>query len=255
MNQMPALPEPCAPQLDIREVLNRRSDLSTFVVHLTREREGRSAKESLLSIIGDRRLRAGQPMGWALGTPGIQLNEEAKMTQRVVCFSETPLEHAYALFADIAARQVKLSGYGLAFTKMVARRVGINPVWYVEFTPGGVRPLANALNAVVQAAAAAGDMGASEIWKLTPFIEGMGSWGEPRRYREFWWEREWRHLGDLDLGPTWDKTIWLCPEDEIDEIKAATGGRPCIDPQWSLEQIIGYLSGLSLDDMTPFWAR
>ena len=36
------------------------------------------------------------------------------MTQRVVCFSETPLEHTCALFANIANRQVRLRGYGVA---------------------------------------------------------------------------------------------------------------------------------------------
>jgi len=37
----------------------------------------------------------------------------------------------------------------------------------------------------------------------------------------------------------------------------AVGGVPgtCIDPNWGLEQIIGHLSGLAADDMTPFLAR
>lgn len=242
-------------EVDVREVLNRRSDLSTFVVHLTRPREGRTAKDALHSIVAERRLRAGQPMGWAMGHPGVRLNEELKLTQRVVCFSETPLEHAYSLFAPIANRQVKLSGHGVAFTKMTARSRGINPVWYVEFTPGGRRPLANALNSLVEEIARQDDAARSSLWKVTPFIEGMGSWGDPRRYREFWWEREWRHLGDLDLAPVWDKLIWLCPESEIDEFSPLLAGRPCIDPNWSLEQIIGRLSGLDQDDLTPFWAH
>jgi len=29
----------------------------------------------------------------------------------------------------------------------------------------------------------------------------------------------------------------------------------CIDPNWGLEQIIGHLSGLAADDMTPFLPR
>ena len=38
------------------------------------------------------------------------------------------------------------------FTKMIARRLGVNPVWYVEFSPGGTRPIANALNRLTEAA-------------------------------------------------------------------------------------------------------
>ncbi len=223
----PDEPPAIVQEVDVRDVLNRRTDLSTFVVHLTRAREAVTAKDALLSIIDDRRLRAGQPMGWALGHPGIRLSEQLKLTQRVVCFSETPLEHACALFAPIANRQVKLAGYGVAFTKMTARGMGVNPVWYVEFTPGGVRPLANALNNLVEEIVRGEDVEQSSLWKVTPFIEGMGSWGEPRRYRESWWEREWRHLGDLDIAPAWDKSIWLCPEEDIDEDRS-TRRRPAM---------------------------
>jgi Putative abortive phage resistance protein AbiGi, antitoxin len=254
---VPPLPIPPRAQLDIREVLNRRTDLSTFVVHLTRNRPGQTAKEALESIIAQRLLRAGEPRGWALGAPGINLTEGMRATQRVVCFSETPLEHAYALFADIAYREVQLHGYGVAFTKMIARKMGCNPVWYVEFTPGGARAIANALNNLVEAAAR-NQPTFDDIWKVTPFIEGMGTWtdglGQLHR-REFWWEREWRHLGDLPLGPWWEKALWLCPEEEIEEFEARLGPRRCIDPRWSLEQIIGHLHGLSQEDMTPFWPR
>ena len=116
----------------IEDLLHRRSDLSTFVVHLTKDTaDGVSAKDNLLSILDSKTLRAGQPMGWA--------HDQANMTggaalasQRVVCFTKTPLEHLYAMFADIRGRSVKLRGYGVALTKIVARGMGINPVWYID---------------------------------------------------------------------------------------------------------------------------
>jgi hypothetical protein len=64
------------------------------------------------------------------------LSAEQQATQRAVCFSETPLEHIYSMFADIANRGVRLRPYGLALTKMVARRAGINRLWYVDITHG-----------------------------------------------------------------------------------------------------------------------
>jgi hypothetical protein len=122
----------------IRDVLNRRTDLSTFVVHLTRDRdelpEPITAREALESIVEERYLRAERAMGMAKDQddPG----DPAKQTQRVVCFSETPLEHIYSLVADIEGRRVRLRPYGLAMTKLTARRMGIGPLWYVNQTTG-----------------------------------------------------------------------------------------------------------------------
>ena len=118
----------------IREVLNRRTDLSTFVVHLTRDREECSARQALDSIISEQTLRAGGPMGWAKEQD--DPDGPRRQTQRVVCFSETPLEHIYSLVAEIEGRDIRLAPYGAALTKIVARRQGINPVWYVDMTPG-----------------------------------------------------------------------------------------------------------------------
>ncbi len=120
--------------LQIRDVLNRRGDLSTFVVHLTRTAGGVSAKERLESILAERRFRATTSMGWAAEQDDPA--DAAKQSQRVVCFSETPLEHIYSLVADIEGRQIQLEPYGVAFTKLTARRLGINPIWYVDMTPG-----------------------------------------------------------------------------------------------------------------------
>jgi hypothetical protein len=244
----------------IEELLQHRTDLSTFVVHLTRDWEGRTARENLASIVEERTLRAGAPKGWATWT-GFELDEDALASQRVVCFSETPLEHVHALFANIEGRSINFAPYGLAFPKMVARWMGINPVWYIDLSraPGEWRdwPIKEALNTLVRDAAANFDK--HPVSRLAPFIEGMGSWPNGNggtRLREFSWEREWRHVGDLNLDGWWSKTLWLCPEAEIDEFAAQVGDGPrCIDPAWGLERIIGHLLGMGEAEMTPFAAR
>lgn len=248
------------PSVAIEEVLQRRTDLSTFVVHLTRDRDGRTARENLESIIDEQLLRAVFPRGWAT-REAFRLDDPSLATQRAVCFSETPLEHVHALFADIAGRSIHFAPYGVAFPKMVARAMGINPVWYVDFSRGSGagrhRPIKDALNALVKEAA--GDFAVHPVSRLTPFIEGMGSWSNGNggvRRREFSWEREWRHLGDLDLSPWWSKALWLCPQDELDVFSARLGtDRRCIDPAWGLERIIGHLLELGEAEMTPFAAR
>jgi hypothetical protein len=228
----------------IREVLNRRTDLSTFVVHLTRDSEGRTARQALDSIISGRMLRARTPMGWAKEQDDPK--DPKKQTQRVVCFSETPLEHIYSLVTDIEGRAIRLQPYGLAFTKLVARRMGINPIWYIDMTPGQDWILQRAIETLRDEAIKTGKFHEQPMARLTPFLEQMGTW--PTRQKEFWWEREWRHVGDLLLAAS--GIIWLCPENESDSLPAGIG--PIIDPRWGLEQIIAKLAGFASEDVTPF---
>jgi hypothetical protein len=200
-------------------------------------------------------------MGW--GKTKDDPTDSSKQSQRVVCFSETPLEHIYSLYGDIEDRSIHLEPYGLALTKVVARMMGVNPVWYVDMTTRGGREWeeARALDALRDEAIARSDFHSTELAKILPFFEQMGTWPESKK--EFWWEREWRKRGDVDLEPHWDKIIWLCPESEraeIAELVRSSGPAPssdtviCLDPSWGLEQIIARLCGFDDEDVTLFHA-
>jgi hypothetical protein len=232
---------------NIRDVLNRRTDLSTFVVHLTRDTEEQGARQALDSIISERFLRAKTPMGWARDQD--DSSDMGSQSQRVVCFSETPLEHIYSLVADIWGRQIQLAPYGVAMTKMVARRRGINPIWYIDTTQGRDWLLARALDALRDEAISTGDFHNQPVATLTPFCEQMGTWPTVGGQKEFWWEREWRHAGNVYLPA--GGVIWLCPEDEIPDLGVGPNAA-VIDPQWGLEQIIAHLAGFAPRDVTPF---
>lgn len=242
--------------MPIGEVLGRREDLSTFLVHLCRDRDSMSAASALRAVISERRLRALTPMGWAKGHDGAE--NAARQSQRTVCFSETPLQHVYSLFADIEGRSIRLQPYGLALTKVVARRLGVNPVWYVDMTTRGGREWeeARALDELRERAVSAGDFHSSPEAKVMPFFEHMGTWPESRK--EFWWEREWRHRGDLDLSGIWTKVIWLAPESEhaavSSDVVSANGpvSPVVLDPSWGIEQIVARLCGLDHEDVSLF---
>lgn len=170
--------------LSIQDVLNRRSDLSTFLVHLTRERvAGVTARANLESIVRERRLRALTPLGW--GKKQDNPVVLAEQSQRVVCFSETPLEHVYSLFAETQGRSISLQPYGFALTKIVARKMGVQPVWYVDMTTNGGREWeeARALDRLRDDAVEAGGFHTSPLAKLLPFYEQMGVW--PNNRKEF----------------------------------------------------------------------
>jgi hypothetical protein len=247
--------------VDIRDVLNRRSDLSTFVVHLTRDRE-KSAADNLKSIIASKVLIARAPMGWASDQDGGSANEQS---QRVVCFSEAPLEQIHSLVADIAGRTVRLQPYGLALTKLTARAMGANPVWYVDMTPSGrIWEASLALDEMKKRAIATKKFHEQPEASVFPFMEQMGTWPKQGTQKEFWWEREWRHRGDFHFDFE-HVAFWLCPEAEhttfaklVVDTQTAAGVKKidqphCIDPRWGLEGIIANLVGHG--DVTPFGPR
>ena len=76
--------------------------------------------------------------------------------------------------------------------------------------------LTNPLNNLIINASSSPDFGNTDIGKLAPFIEQMGSGikgsGEPWK-KEFWWERVWGDVGDLILP---EKIIGVCREEEIE---------------------------------------
>lgn len=245
----------------ITELLVRRTDLSTFLVHLTRASDAggvvRSAKENLLSIIAGNQIEARSPYGAAVRSlQGARLPTDS---QRCVCFTETPLEHVNLLAEDIENRTFRFEPYGIAITRKQGRTRGVNPVWYLDITPGHDW-LTQPFNRLIDSAIATGTFPGSDISLLAPFIEQMGTGlGNPPAFRkEFWWEREWRHVENFGLPSTY---IILCPEREFADIRARLAALPprpwpphisFVDPTWSLEMIIGSLAGFSHAELGPF---
>ena len=242
--------------LRINDVLARRGDLSTFVVHLTRRTEdGHSPRENLRSILQAGIIEARTAFGPA--ATNLRAKSEDWQSQRCVSFSETPLEHLYCLVQKIPKRRFSLSRYGLVFTKMTARRLGINPVWYVDITPGHdwlTKPINSLIEKEIKRLKR---FRKSPIAQIAPFVEQMGSGMGRSGYgyrKEFWWEREWRHTGDFHFSLR-EVALGLAPEPRIEGFEKFTKGLgrrvPFIDPKWGLERIIAHLAGCT-GALTPF---
>lgn len=229
--------------MEIRKILSKREDLSTFIVHLTRGYADNTAKENLESIVADKKIAAKSMYGSAKKT--IEEEERVLDSQKCVCFTETPLQHLSLLTEKIEGRQCQYEKYGIAFPKKIARKKGIHPVWYVDITSGtGKDWLMKPINKMIEDELKRDNFEDSCIAKLSPFIEQMGM-GESY-CKEFWWEREWRHVGDFQLP---DKYILICPENEIKKFKKLSNDENIrfIDPDWGLEEIIASLAGYDLD--------
>lgn len=250
----------------IEDLLHRRTDLSTFLVHFTRTHGGRSAKQRLTSILWEDRIRASTPMGMAAKFALEVQGDRPRFfrSQCVVSLTETPLEHAWMMCHEIEARQHEFAPYGIAFTKAWGRSKGINPVWYLDISRRGIDWLTKPVNAMVTAAVEAGDY-RHEIFKLAPYMEQMGPIGGGR-VKEFWWEREWRLAGsDLQFRPRdvvavlaparYHESIAsdledLCIEDGVDP--DYYGDLHYIDPTWGLERIIARLANVPDEEAGPY---
>lgn len=237
----------------IQEVLSRRSDLSTFLVHLTRTSDGSSAKDRLISIVLGGVIEAVNPFGHAVSQ--LRNARWSLENQRCVCFTETPLEHIGLLTEEIEGRQIKFEPYGLIITKKQARRLGVNPVWYLDITPGHDW-LTGPLNALIQRAIGERN-GGDPVFTLTPFVEqfGLGA-GTPK---DFSWEREWRVTNAFSLP---EKYMLLCPEPEHSEFAMVLerAGKSLadvrmLDAAWGLESIIARLAGFHHEDVGPVTAK
>jgi len=243
--------------MDITELLSRRSDLSGFVVHLTRRGgDGIAPVRNLKNILETKTIEARSPFGPAAQKLGSWRQRDLN-SQECVSFSETPLEHLHCLTQKIAKRRFSLSSYGVAFTKMTARRLGVNPIWYIDITPGHDW-LMNPINELVaRELKRRKKFRKSPLAQIAPFIEQMGSGSRRSGFRyqkEFWWEREWRHRGDFNFSLE-DVALGLAPEKSIkafEDFSRELGHKvPFVDPRWSLERMIAHLSGCK-GATTPF---
>jgi hypothetical protein len=211
--------------MKVRELLSRRNDLSTFLVHLTRDwEEGdpdshRTAQDSFRRIIGERRLLAGKPQGFA--------REQDDPADPIPLWS----------------------------TRGRCSRTTYSGGWRDWL----VTPINELKDEAV-----GDDFHTQPIARLLPFFDWMGGpFPGADTSKEFWWEREWRHQRDLALDAVWDKVIWLCPASEHEEFTTlveesapgdATASPIFIDPSWGLEEIVAHLAGLAEEDVSVFAA-
>jgi hypothetical protein len=207
-----------------------RLTLKEFVERVNAsEARDRTGYPQIMSILYSGELRPGpDPLGAARKFTALG------GSQRVVCFSEIPL--------DMLARLVKRrSRYGIGFRKDVLVTKGGTSLWYVDRES----PQAAAIEEIIKNKVAEGIDPDDPFWKLTPFIDHPGVYnGRPYRWE---WEREWRVAGPVKFRPE-DVAFLFVPEEHHDDarqffadVKIEHTGPvyECayIDPAWSTEQI------------------
>jgi len=232
----------------IRDLLQRRSDLSTFLHHFTKGTPA-DAEAALMSILGGLCLSARKPWGLARDFDSATISSPT-VTQRVVCFTDTPIEHSWMMVRDIAGRSWDFQPYGVVFAKNFARAQGCHPIWYLD-EQGPAPSIAAAMRQLIQTyrdarAKTPADYPpeSMDILRMTPFMELR------TEQQDFFWEREWRHRGDFRFATT-DVVAVFAPEKDHARLKPlisglsvdwATRDVPLLDPVWGTNYIFGALS-------------
>lgn len=209
-----------------------RSDLSRFVVHLTRDdtsdfENGDSAEGNFRGIVDDREILALRPH--CLYADRISKGRRKHFS--VCCFTEAPLTEIHHLVRRIPGRQIELSEYGFVFSREFVVARGAQPALYVSSYHGNtfVREAADRLFEMAQE----GDFRRGRLWRLLPYLNAM------HEGYDFAWEREWRLRGNLRFESK-DVVCVILPEDGEEKLKKdfLAKGVPVISPGWSAERIV-----------------
>jgi hypothetical protein len=201
------------------------TDMSDYVAHFSKASAPASAYDVMMTILSSQRLRALRPFGF------VRDQAPDPESQKTVCLSETPL-HLLGRLADVR------SEFGIVFRKDFILERGGNPIWYAY----NGQP---ANQAFAQLVSAAGSDPAHPIWRVTPFVDRPGAYGQSTYFFEH--EREWRVVGDVSFQPE-DVAFLIIPEgsheparsffqDARDENLGPCYDCPFIDAYWPLERI------------------
>ena len=171
------------------EAVKDRSDISRFVVHLTRDDskdfdDGATALDNFSNIIDERKIVALQPHC----LHGSRIPNKMKNKFSVCCFTEVPLTELHLLTDDIPGRKIKLSEYGIVFTREFIISKGAQPAIYINSYDGNtmMREAADMICDIAEKR----KFKTGKLWRILPFLNAM------HERCDFSWEREWRLNGD-----------------------------------------------------------
>ncbi|WPD23024.1 MAG: abortive infection system antitoxin AbiGi family protein [Candidatus Electrothrix scaldis] len=217
------------------KAIEDRKDISRFVVHLTRDDrkdfdDGRTALENFEGIIENRKVLALKPHCIHAN----KIPDKLRASYSVCCLSEIPLTELHLLTKYIPGRKIRLSDYGIVFSREFIISKGAQPAIYIN-SYGENNLLREAADTIYNIAEK-GNFRQGKLRRILPYLNAMHE-----RY-DFTWEREWRIKGDLVFTPK-DIVCVILPEQENKWRKKFTlRGIPIISPGWSYEKIIAEFS-------------
>ncbi|WP_165452781.1 hypothetical protein [Paenibacillus thalictri] len=230
----------------IEEILSHRTDISKYVVHLTKARDGKSARQNLVSIIKDEIIHGYNHH--CLFSPKLRREDIALQDRfNVVCFTETPLDKIH-LLTSISGRKVDLEAYGLVFKKNKIRESRGNPVLYVyDENTLMINYLHQQYDEFIRAYNDEGDLG--HFFTLGAIINIV------KKGHDFHWEREWRVRRKIRFNLSSVFAV-IAPSAEHERIRKAVGTDeikyiPFVDARWNTEEMLDEIACYMWRDLQP----
>ena len=212
------------------DFLDRKRDFSPFLVHLTKDdilddEHTIPAKDVLDMILSDKTLEARNH--FCLFSPNLKELQDASLTNefKMVCFTETPIDHIDMLLQKVSGRNFKPEPYGLVFKKEYIRAKGGNPVFYV--TKEIAKPLWQLYRPLCDKDIEQSSGKMCKLLALVTVCEEGNDWH---------WEREWRIAGNLEFDLN-DIYFGLCREEDIPYFET----KYCIkfiSPYWKINKLL-----------------
>jgi hypothetical protein len=224
---------------EIADILLFRTDISPFLAHLTRIRDGISAADRLTQILDQRRLLPGptQVSDARFGGNTVEMTDDAKRRWfGAVSFTETPIGEAHCLL-EIAGRVVNLEPYGLVFLKDRLKARNVAPVLYINNEDGTADPIFYGLFSLIATQPAAAERLLPLVSVFGQKVKPPGAVARPAGRVDFTWEREWRHPAALGaFAFAWDDVFCgFCPHDEIGHFQGKYAPIRFIDPRRNMK--------------------
>jgi hypothetical protein len=213
-----------------QNVTDNRTDISRFMVHLTRddrgEEHGATARANLENMLAIGEITALRPHC----LHAKQIPDAKRHRFAVTCFTETPLSQIKMLTRRIEGRKIKLEPYGFAFKREFLLQRGAAQVIPVN-SYADHKALREGFDRMFELAKNSNF--SSKITGIIPFLSAMHE-----RY-DFSWEREWRVLGSIKFDLD-DLQFVILPEgNAIDlHMKLTKQGIPVICPTWGWEKMV-----------------
>jgi hypothetical protein len=227
-----------------KHLLNR-TDLSNFIVHLTKDTldDKKTAKENLINILNSMKIEA-RNFHCLFNK---FLSQESKNIQEkfyVSCFTETPISKLKDFF-EIENRRKNFKPYGVIFLKDIPNSYALNipdykvehpnPVLYVtQLNKTLINALKTQYNHWLEQYKNHGQD--SKFYLLGALVNFVGE------KNDFSWEREWRVVGNYEFIPP-DIVAVIAPEEEHDVIRReinnfSAEALTLIDANWTIEEML-----------------
>ena len=224
-------------QISLEEFLESKRDFSPFLVHFTKDGVDIlgdpcvPAKDVLNEILKERTLKA--VSHFCLFSPNLIKLQNASLEDKfkVVCFTETPIEHIDVLLKEVIERDFKPKPYGLVFKKEYIRKQEGNPVFYTSKKIA--KPLWQLYWPLCSKDIEQSFDGVCKLLALVTVCEERNDWH---------WEREWRIAGNLRFNLT-DIYCGLCPEEDMPYFENMYSPVKFISPYWKNNKILAKLVG------------